>query len=729
MLNRRYFRFPSGIVNLAALVSCVTGSVASDAQGAAPRKFSSVDSASAMRFVSSGPFEPIVRCGTRRFAVLLVGGPHDRAEINSRIAAFEEHSERGKRPRLLGEHSIAHSGFALSGLRWQSDCSGILYLAPDNSGVQQAFQVTFGASGSARQLSFEESDVCSADLVGNTLAIRVDASRTNSQAFLAREVGLRTLPEVLGVRRTANAGEGFFDTYLIDLASRDRKRLNKAPHRLRMSSLDISLSPDGKLLAAQAPISQGSGYLAICEDTERFETNSCNPFTTSFFVVASSTSTWSRVADGISGWDLGSPHVSSAVWASGSRLVLPNVAKDAEVTQPLPPRRPVATRIAEFDLDRSLTRAVTELPQLRSPGPGSVVHVGLRDGAVWTYSMMENGRIAASRTDSARPPRVVARPFIRQSGSQWPVLSYEVSEARTIDLLDPNPEFAQRSLGHQLDVSWKDAVGNTWVGALLLPSGYQPGTRYPVVLQTRGYRKGDFLLDGPFGQTTASAARVLIGEGFVVLQIQAWVGAVGAHDEMEAHLRAYQGAVSALDRCEIADSRRVGATGFSRSTTWVRYALVHDPGLFKAAILADGVDFGYFDYVGRLGDRSRRFQNESVTLYGTSPLSVPGIDAWLRSAPSFQTDKVTAAVRFEAVDRRSVLGMWEFFARLREQGADVEFTYLEDGEHVLRRPQHIFASQDAAIAWYVKHLRPEGAAVEYHSAPRELESINQCLKQ
>src|SRR5678815_3113469 len=88
------------------------------------------------------------------------------------------------------------------------------------------------------------------------------------------------------------------------------------------------------------------------------------------------------------------------------------------------------------------------------------------------------------------------------------------------DSFDPNPQAATFAFGRAEVIEWTDANGHAWRGQLILPPGYKAGTRYPLVVQTHGFRAHEFLIDGPYGLTTAMAARPLSAAGIVVLQVE-----------------------------------------------------------------------------------------------------------------------------------------------------------------------------------------------------------------
>src|SRR5262249_32943752 len=135
-------------------------------------------------------------------------------------------------------------------------------------------------------------------------------------------------------------------------------------------------------------------------------------------------------------------------------------------------------------------------------------------------------------------------------------------------------------------------------GGLYFPRNFDPQRRYPLVIQTHGFNPEKFWIDGPW--SSAFAAQPLASEGFVVLQVGRAVEAkYDADPGMEGprSMAAYEGAVDYLDSRGLIDRNRVGIIGFSRTVLHVGYALTHSKYRFSAAMLVDGIDAGYFQYI------------------------------------------------------------------------------------------------------------------------------------
>src|SRR6185437_13515801 len=98
--------------------------------------------------------------------------------------------------------------------------------------------------------------------------------------------------------------------------------------------------------------------------------------------------------------------------------------------------------------------------------------------------------------------------FIYQDLNRAPVLASHAADRKDpVVIWDPNPQLSSIALGPAKVYHWHDEDGNAWAGILALPPDYQPGHRYPLVIQTHGYEPLKFFADGRY--TTGSGGRAL----------------------------------------------------------------------------------------------------------------------------------------------------------------------------------------------------------------------------
>ena len=128
-------------------------------------------------------------------------------------------------------------------------------------------------------------------------------------------------------------------------------------------------------------------------------------------------------------------------WASDSKSVL-TLALDG-----------VDWRVVRISLADDAVKLVAE------PLPAQRVHL----------SVARNGEIARVSNSGEHPDQI----YLSKEGDRQPQL-----------LIDENPQVHEWELGRQEVVRWTDGHGEAMEGLLITPPGYQPGKRYPLVVDT-----------------------------------------------------------------------------------------------------------------------------------------------------------------------------------------------------------------------------------------------------
>ena len=271
-------------------------------------------------------------------------------------------------------------------------------------------------------------------------------------------------------------------------------------------------------------------------------------------------------------------------------------------------------------------------------------------------------------------------------------------------LFDLNPQFANLRFGRVEEIQWTDDKGRTATGGLYFPPDYEPGRRYPLVIQTHGFDPHAFWIDGPW--TTSFAAQPLANRGIVVLQMNdTFREALDTADELERAMKSYEGAIAHLTKKEIIDPARVGLVGFSRTCLYVKYALTHSRIRFAAAVVSDGFDGGYFEYLV-LANAVPLAASEIENIVGSAPFGA-GLSDWARNSPGFLLHKVRTPVQLEANEPASLFGEWEWFSGLTRLSKPVDLLYLPTGTHILIQPWDRLVSQGRTVDWFRFWLKGE----------------------
>jgi dipeptidyl aminopeptidase/acylaminoacyl peptidase len=183
-----------------------------------------------------------------------------------------------------------------------------------------------------------------------------------------------------------------------------------------------------------------------------------------------------------------------------------------------------------------------------------------------------------------------------------------------------------------------------------------------------------------------------------------------------------EGAVDYLDQTGLIDRDHVGVIGFSRTCLFVKYLLTHSHYYFAAASVQDGIDAGYWQYLGT-GTSFTFIWTSDEDMNGGMPFG-EGLKSWIERSPSFSIQNVRTPVRIVAPNPDSLLYEWEWFAALSRLGKPVELVYMQDGEHILQRPWERRIAQQGNVDWFCFWLKseedPDPAKAEQYARWRKL---------
>jgi dipeptidyl aminopeptidase/acylaminoacyl peptidase len=251
------------------------------------------------------------------------------------------------------------------------------------------------------------------------------------------------------------------------------------------------------------------------------------------------------------------------------------------------------------------------------------------------------------------------------------------------------------------EITWKAKGGLDVKGGLYYPVEYVPGKKYPVVIQTHGWRPDKFMIDGPF--PTGFAAQALAGKGIMVVQADAGVENqyLDTPKEAPAATAAIEGLIDYLDCRGLIDLNRVGLLGFSRTVYYAKYVLTHSKYHFAATSIANGFDGGYVAdllYIHPFGEY------EGVN--GGLPFG-DALKAWVERSPGFSVDKVESPVRIVSGNLKDALFDYSWFSASTLLGKPIEMVVIHNGEHYLRKPWERMIASQGNVDWFCFWLKGE----------------------
>jgi dipeptidyl aminopeptidase/acylaminoacyl peptidase len=298
------------------------------------------------------------------------------------------------------------------------------------------------------------------------------------------------------------------------------------------------------------------------------------------------------------------------------------------------------------------------------------------------------------------------------SAPSHPFEAFAGAAAATGRLTTLNPFLADVRLGDQEIVRWKSADGLEVEGIIVKPVGYQPGQRYPVVMQPHGGPEAADL-NSWYG-TYSRWGQMLAGRGFVTFYPN-YRGSIGRGvrysmaDHRDLMGREFEDMLAGLDHLVtlgIADPNRIGVGGGSYGGYTSAWAATYGSERFKAAVMWMGISNWY----SMTGTSDIFFENSTVhwnaTMYDNYALY------WNRS-PLAHIDKARTPtlIVHGAVDPRVPIGQsQEMYTALKWKGVPVEFvTYPREGHGVTERA-HQEDFMNRVLGWFEKHLK-NGATV------------------
>jgi hypothetical protein len=293
-------------------------------------------------------------------------------------------------------------------------------------------------------------------------------------------------------------------------------------------------------------------------------------------------------------------------------------------------------------------------------------------------------------------------------------------------ILSFNPQLADVEPGECSVYKWKDKEGRECVGGLLKPPGYNPGKRYPLLVQTHSFNQYEFFNLG--ASTTGNPGRAMAARGVIVLQAgepRRDSKYRGTPLEAEKDGRdCYVAAIKQLAAEGLIDAQNTGIIGFSRTGWYVLDSLIHASEYFRAATVADANSSSYGEYLRNV-DFSSDGSNYLDRDYGCKPYG-EGLKTWMTSASGFNPDRVRAPVLVQFNNPYGLLD-WSTYPVLRMRGKPVDLLYFRNGSHTESKPELVFDSIETNADWFDFWLNrkedPDPAKAAQYARWRELRRL------
>lgn len=360
-----------------------------------------------------------------------------------------------------------------------------------------------------------------------------------------------------------------------------------------------------------------------------------------------------------------------------------------------------------------------------SPDGGRSLYVAVRDGATKNGGVRRVDTVSGSaRTIFSEPVFLRRGPFATDVSRDGKTVVYAVEDAtHPEDLWIAGTDYGQRRrLTHvnpQLDgiaygatrlVEWS-AGTDRLRGALLLPAGYDPGKRYPLIVNVYGgsSRSNSLFRFGLSGAGVENM-QLFATRGYAMLLPDTPIDR-SKHSPMSEIARTVLPGVDKVVELGIADPKRLGVMGHSYGG-YSTLSLVVQTDRFAAAVASAS----FSNLISMYGQATNGqagsigYLEQGQGDMGDTPWSVR--DRYLANSPFFFLDKVKTPVLLVHGSLDIPARADETFVALRRLGKEVEYALYQGEQHW--EGTWGFANQvdywKRIVEWFDAHLRVPGGS-------------------
>lgn len=270
-----------------------------------------------------------------------------------------------------------------------------------------------------------------------------------------------------------------------------------------------------------------------------------------------------------------------------------------------------------------------------------------------------------------------------------------------------NPQLERYQMGSARLIDWLDDDGQRLHGALILPSNYREGIRYPMVVLVYGGATSSDSLETFGGRQRGMPwmnLQLLASRGYAVLMPDA---PQHMGTPMLDLAKTVLPGVNRVVDMGIADPDRLGVMGHSYGG-YSTLSLMVQTKRFKAAVATDGMA----DLIGLYGEMDRNgvaFGTSSETgqeLVGGNPWQHR--DRYVENSPAFYLDRIETPLLLAHGTEDSTFASFlgdQVFVGLRRLGRVVEYVKYEGEDHILIAYSNKLDFANRMISWFGRYLR------------------------
>ncbi len=701
------------------------------------------------------------KAGTMDANIVLFTTQDVRDYINNRNTAVLKGS------RVLASFSSTSNSDAIRGLQWQNDSRTITFIGEKPNVPGQVFKLGV-ISGDLVQLTNHPRSIESYafnDISENILYLSTLQTSNKNWHLPSYVVGTQRLRELVSRDQPywPNAPEQL-QLYVANVGS-ERGAKAILPPFFNYGGVDeyvpfnIWMSPNGELAAIALPSSDQAESAKWLTEYRPLEINRVRrTFAENFdeqtmqnrggqfrqfAIIDVVHGDVKRVVNAPTASTIGGLYV-KAVWQpDNSRVYLGNtflpldgIGDDDRVA------RSGSPYIAEYHTLRDTLRTVTsiEIPDGATAAPSQFIDM----------SLLPNGRLAtfwSQRTDSAPRCRVfydsesgwteeknagsecaltsrsqsgVALSIREDLNTAPELMAFDLETGRQRQISDLNPVFKERSFGKVELFQWVDGKDRIRAGGLVYPTNYEPGIRYPLVVQLGSFHPNRFFLASSRAghMSSAFAGQALANKEIMVLQVPHFdIG--NSKAEIGSNRLAIESAIDRLNEKGLVDIQRIGLSGFSRTGFYVQELITFSDLQIAAAKVSDASNRGIHALPIFFGRQHGMSHIEG--LMDSVPWGAD-LEKWVRSDPNMHVDFVKTPISIES-NGPVISAWWGTYTTLKRLHKPVEFVQFPDGQHILRKPHEQLASQLSTVDWFDFWLNDNVRMDPYPDTPETVESL------
>lgn len=281
----------------------------------------------------------------------------------------------------------------------------------------------------------------------------------------------------------------------------------------------------------------------------------------------------------------------------------------------------------------------------------------------------------------------------------------DVAAGKQHQVIDLNPQLSDIPFGETRLIDVQTPKGQHLRGALMLPSDYEEGRRYPLVtwvypehlLSNSVYKFG-------FGPTSVINYQLLANRGYAVLGVDI---PLESNEPLKEIIEFVLPTVDQVIEMGIADASRLGIIGYSYGGYGTVGVIAHTT-RFKAAVVGGGV-YNMTSYYGWLNEEGH---SPNIGWAEGGQGSMPGSlweerQRYIDNSPIFHLDKVETPLLIYCGEGWDFAQSGELFSGLRRLKKTGTLVWYRGGAHQTGtwKTEQLVDSWERIISWFEKYLK------------------------